>query len=92
MGGRGSGGSHNAGGKSSDIGNWEKTATGQWDIDVAGKGGAQILEGTDLYSRDKIFEVHMWDKDYKMLTKQVVATLTTAKSIVKNTLGIGKIK
>ena len=92
MGGRGSGGGKTSGNRSSNLGNWEKTATGQWDIDVAGKGGAQILEGTDLYSRDKIFEVHMWDKDYNMLPKKVVTNLTTAKSTVKNTLGIGKIK
>lgn len=94
MGGRGSGGSRNGGGSASktNSSDWAKTASGQWDIDVAGKGGAQILEGKDLYSGDKTFEVHMWDKDYKILPTQVATDLSKAKSIVKDKLDVGKVK
>lgn len=91
MGGRGAGTGRASGG-AGGTGSWDKTAPGQWDIDVPGKGGAQILEGTDLYSRDTIYEVHMWDSNYQMLPTQKVATLATAKSTVKNRLGIGKVR
>ncbi len=99
MGGRGSGGSRGGksgaggGGGASSQNDWAKSGTGQWDIDIEGKGGAQILEADMPYTRNqKYYEVHMWDKDYKILEMQKASSLTGAKSVVKNTLDIGKIK
>lgn len=92
MGGRGAGTGRSSGAGGAGVGSWEKSGNGQWDIDVPGKGGAQILEGTDLYSRDTTYEVHMWDSNYQMLPTQTVATLSTAKSVVKNRLGIGRVR